>query len=69
MNEPDSLLCPHSEVSELIEISYPLEQRSICISYISCNLLQASINSWIFFRALSVYYLTRYNISVLNVGH
>ena len=29
-----SLLCPHSEVSELIEISYPLEQRWICISYI-----------------------------------
>ena len=38
-----SLLCPHSEVSELIEISYPLEQCStICISYISCNLLSTS---------------------------
>ena len=37
-----SLLCLHSEVSELIEISYPLEQCSICISYTSCNLLGTS---------------------------
>ena len=47
-----SLLCPHSEVSELIEISYPLEQRSICISYISCNLLIKSYYTGRYFFVL-----------------